>query len=559
MRVPNNAPHDSHALIGRRRTGKTAIMVKLFNRLFNEQDRVLPIFISFAEYLKKPEPITLDEFAQDFFAGYLRSYFAFRYRQPQMIQETWNLSELRPFAHQVQDQKILELLEHYDIISDARGRSYRVINMPRSVAYQYEMPSVLLIDEFQVLTNAINPQDGSRWNLTSGFQQAAETHWAPMLVAGSAVTTLVSEALGGALSGRFHYGFIDPLPHEYACDYIFRLAERYGVPVSEELTEAIWQLTEGYPYSIGALLESRSLARDRYPALDALEEVMQYELTDPKGILQQHYAEEFEKYTTLLNGNNLTKKVMFWATKYPGQDIRAERVAEELGANVEDVQAALRKLHQIDVVERVVWDLYQGPREPMLRRYIEYTYRRQVENLSEEEATKDWKGAYRRLLGHQNRFVGKVAEVYIEGVMRRFDGRSLDGPTYFTLPGAYTLPKFSKIERRGGIVKDGSPIELDLRGEWGATEETPPSLWLIQAKYWKTPVGEKEAQDFLQQSESFLTEQRYAHVTRWYFSKSGFTQTALQALEKAGVLVSTLPQFNQLARLFGFIGLPGEK
>ncbi|MBV7338923.1 hypothetical protein KFU94_64030 [Chloroflexi bacterium TSY] len=55
MRVPSPA-NSSQALVGRRRTGKTAILVKLFNRLYHEQEQVLPVFISFARYLHWDRP-----------------------------------------------------------------------------------------------------------------------------------------------------------------------------------------------------------------------------------------------------------------------------------------------------------------------------------------------------------------------------------------------------------------------------------------------------------------------------------------------------------------------
>ncbi len=46
---------NSFAFVGRRRTGKTAILVKFFNELFHTQDRVIPVFISFARYLGRRE------------------------------------------------------------------------------------------------------------------------------------------------------------------------------------------------------------------------------------------------------------------------------------------------------------------------------------------------------------------------------------------------------------------------------------------------------------------------------------------------------------------------
>lgn len=68
--VPKMA-QNSFALVGLRRTGKTAILHRLFNRLFYEQKAVMPVYISFSEYLYSPESITVDEFAQEYFTWYM--------------------------------------------------------------------------------------------------------------------------------------------------------------------------------------------------------------------------------------------------------------------------------------------------------------------------------------------------------------------------------------------------------------------------------------------------------------------------------------------------------
>lgn len=409
MSMPSPLPHDSHALIGRRRTGKTALMVKLFNRLYHEQTRVLPVFVSFAEYLKRPEPqISWSEFAEEYLTGYLRSYLAFRYRQPGLLRNRATLDELKPFMAQVQDDLASNLVARYDQAkanpqASLKGLVSWIVNFPSAEADQRQMPTVILIDEFQVLATAYNEERQIQWGITSLFQNAVETHWAPVLVSGSAVSTLVHEALAGALSGRFSYHFIEPLPHEHAYDLVFRLGERYGVSVTEELAEAIWQISGGYPYSIEALMTSEAPAIQHYPDLAALAEVVAFEISDNRGKLYQHNFTEFEKYSHLLNSGQLTKKVMFWATKYPDQMIDETRIATELGESLENVQASLKKLRQVDVIQPVTWSRYNGPSDPMLRRYIEYNHHREIENLAPAEALKDWQQEYASLQGKLNR------------------------------------------------------------------------------------------------------------------------------------------------------------
>ncbi|MCP4349599.1 MAG: hypothetical protein GY795_29310 [Desulfobacterales bacterium] len=404
--IPNRILN-SNALIGRRRTGKTAILIKLFNRLFTEQDRVMPVFITFAHYLHRKRPIDAYEFIREYFTGYVKSYAAFRYRRSDFLEPGVSMEVARKFLEDSNDSIALWWFENYDyVIKDSIPHTALqwVINIPRSVARQNNIPTAMIVDEFQVLTNVHFSQQGFYRDITDSFQWAVDTKWAPILVSGSAVSLLVGEALGGLLSGRVRCNYLAPLTKEYAHDLVFRLGKVAGITVNEELAEAVWQMTGGYPYSIYGLITSPSQAIRKYPSLDALEEVMLFELTNRHGILWQHFNEEFEKYSTVLNASQTTKKIMFWAVKYPDQQIDADRIADELNIDEETVKDALKKLYQVDIVNKIGWTLFEGPGDPMLRRYIEYNYRLEVEKLGPAEAAKDWRKEYRQLQGRVNNF-----------------------------------------------------------------------------------------------------------------------------------------------------------
>ncbi|MCP4105434.1 MAG: ATP-binding protein [Desulfobacteraceae bacterium] len=556
---------NSWALVGRRRTGKTAILVKFFNKLFHEQDRIIPVFITFAHYVNHRKPITYYDFADEFFGGYLRCHLAFRYRMPMLVRDNADIQTAMGVAEEVNDAYALEIYRNYERLrlqehmAAAHSLAQWVINFPKGHAATRNMPAAIIVDEFQVLTNVYDPIQKVHHDLTDSFQRAAETLWAPLLLSGSAVTLLEEEALGGLLAGRVDSWHLKPLSREYTHDLVFRFAERFNIKADEAFAEAIFRMTGGYPYSVEKLFFSKSPWVSEYPSLDALEKVMNFELGDARGALYKHYNWEFRKYSKLLNAGQTTRKVMFWTTKYPEKRIEAEDVAREIGESFENVQASLEKLLQADIVTRASWTLYNGPGDPMLRRYIEYNYCLEIEKLSPAEAAKDWHNEYRQLRGQMNNFIGETAEVYVEAVMRGFDGREVDGPTYFNTSGSVKLPKFTNIERRGGIVDKGIPVEIDLTGERtdaGSDDTVVQSAWIVQVKYTKDPIGPDDIRKFLDQADKIIEKKAYASVTCWYFSKKGYTKAASECLRQAGVLFSTLEQFNALAKLVGFFGLP---
>ncbi|MCP4106634.1 MAG: ATP-binding protein [Desulfobacteraceae bacterium] len=171
----NNIPlrhSNSFALVGRRRTGKTAILVKFFNELFWNQDRVIPVFISFSRYLDHKEPITYYDFARVYFTDYLKSYLAFRHREPLLMGHEFDFNRLRSFAGQAGDEYAADLCGHYedilagDSISSTHDLVQWVINFPMSKARSRRMPTAIIIDEFQILTNVLDPKQNVHHDLT---------------------------------------------------------------------------------------------------------------------------------------------------------------------------------------------------------------------------------------------------------------------------------------------------------------------------------------------------------------------------------------------------------
>ncbi len=111
---------NSYALVGRSDPkGKTAILHDVFNRLFydqntsREQKQVMPVYISFSDLLHRSEPITVYEFAEEFFVGYMRSYLAFHYRKPTRLRRRSKLRTVYEFARQVQDEFATQWCQEY--------------------------------------------------------------------------------------------------------------------------------------------------------------------------------------------------------------------------------------------------------------------------------------------------------------------------------------------------------------------------------------------------------------------------------------------------------------
>ncbi|MEM7532272.1 MAG: hypothetical protein AAF639_08850, partial [Chloroflexota bacterium] len=312
---------------------------------------------------------------------------------------------------------------------------------------------------------------------------------------------------------------------------------------------------------IHSIFNSEYLEENKLTDPKSLKKIAFYELGHLDGKLWQHYNEEFEKYSDLLNDGPTTKKVMLLSTKYPHQLMHPDDVAEELGLPFDEVQESLRKLYQADILQKGSVTLFKGPNDPMLRRFIKYNYKLDILKLSEKEAMADWEDEYNSILGQLSQAKGEIGELYARLIMRGFDGREVDG-YYFNQPQSVKLNQFRFIERRGGVVIAGDKVEIDVIGSWfiPETKQTQEGMWLVESKYLKDKVDSGQVAHFIKQSNKFMVKsdetKRYVEIHRWFFSKAGFTGPAIQLLEREGIYYSDWAQFYALATLLGFRGLP---
>ncbi|MEM7537245.1 MAG: AsnC family protein [Chloroflexota bacterium] len=253
---------------------------------------------------------------------------------------------------------------------------------------------------------------------------------------------------------------------------------------------------------------------------------------------------------------------MFWATEYPDQRIPVQEVAEKIGVKPQEVQESLQKLEELDIVQRVTWSVYHGPTEPMLKRYIKYQYQYEIAELTQEQAAKNIEAEVNSELRRMTNIMGHFAEIVVGAVMKGFDGRTLDGPSYFSMPHPVTVPRFYKIENRWGVIEDGSPKELDLIGEYELYDEEEGTFtskaWFVQVKYRKDKVTSTQVQEFLNQIHAVQDAKGYDEVTPWYVSRAGYFEPAKDMLEEEEIYYTDLPQFNDLADAFGFLGFPDK-
>lgn len=99
--------------------------------------------------MHRAEPITVFEFAREYFGGYLRSYLAFRYNKPELFETQIQFEFLRNIAKEQTDELALEWLLHYDVnrASDhlpGHDTMQWAINFPKGYPRLNDMPTIII-------------------------------------------------------------------------------------------------------------------------------------------------------------------------------------------------------------------------------------------------------------------------------------------------------------------------------------------------------------------------------------------------------------------------------
>ncbi|MFQ6056715.1 MAG: hypothetical protein ACE5J3_12120, partial [Methanosarcinales archaeon] len=209
----------SLALITPRRYGKTAVLQRLYNKLFWEQDLVAPFFIEIED-----KTYTMGGFAQLYLSTFSRQYIGFYLKNPEIAKnKELTLEELSKIAKENNMEYLAKYIQAFLKIPDSEGTNWSRMwhlaqSAPANIAFKTGTRVAVIIDEFQRMDERIYRDenctilDGS---FTGSYSSLSESKEAPMLVSGSrpseksgrlaqaVVTILKRKVLGGANRGRF--------------------------------------------------------------------------------------------------------------------------------------------------------------------------------------------------------------------------------------------------------------------------------------------------------------------------------------------------------------------
>ena len=237
----------STAIISRRKTGKSALMQRLYNIVFHNNDGVIPFYYEIREFDQ-----WIVNFSEDFFLHFIWQYIAFKSRNTEYLETI--IEDYDTLIDVVKRHKLNFLIEHIEIIKklihDQKDYALwnKVRDFPKFVASKQNETIIQLIDEFQYLNHYIYRDESCTQrfsDLAGSYFHTAEHKTAPMLISGSWVGWLLRD-IAKMLHGRFRKDFfLGNMPDHEAVETIFKYSSILKIPITNEVAQLMVDLTEG--------------------------------------------------------------------------------------------------------------------------------------------------------------------------------------------------------------------------------------------------------------------------------------------------------------------------
>jgi len=132
LRQVENHVGRSRGLIGHRRVGKTALLVRLYNDLFWQQGMLIPFY-----FAMEKKRIWLKQLAADYFSAFARQYVAFRLQEPMIVRKELPLEKLDPYLPRLGEDFMVEEIRYSPRACEQQSDHtlfHHAIHLPTAVA-----------------------------------------------------------------------------------------------------------------------------------------------------------------------------------------------------------------------------------------------------------------------------------------------------------------------------------------------------------------------------------------------------------------------------------------
>jgi len=539
----------SRVILARRKSGKTAIVQRIFNRLWSADEMIVPFYFSIPE-TKKWFP----EFAMEYYCAFASQYISFSERDPAPIVKPFTISEIREYGVNndidsfVRDVDSLTTdleLGHYSLMWKT------AYTAPECFAYIYNRRILVIIDEFQNITQYIYRDEACETardkTLAGSFHDVVESKIAPMLVTGSYVGWLIEVISKYLQAGRLKRQFMNPyLTPEEGLQAVYKYAEFQNEPITNETAEQINTLCMSDPFFISCVIQSEYKDKNLTTA-EGVVNTTDYEITDPSSEMSMNWAEYIDLTTDRIN-ECYAKNMLLHLSKHADREWTPAELKDELQLNIseKEIRKKLEIMVKADVIVKGRADIdFRGLQDGTIYLILRNRFEKEISGFAPKfkddfnAELEKLKKQSNSLQGRLNNLVGKFAEfqLFTDFRTRQLFPLSI----YFDGVKDNTRLNIAEVRMRDKFQRaDGKEMEIDVRADSACGRTV-----LVEVKKSESKIGIALTREFREKAEAFAKRHPKKKILPAFLSVGGFTGPAMRFCQEHGIGTAERIQYFQ--------------
>ncbi|MBF0120230.1 MAG: hypothetical protein HQK79_15450 [Desulfobacterales bacterium] len=532
----------STAILSRRKTGKTAVLQRLYNITFDNNNGIIPFYYE----VKEGNKWAID-FCRDFFLTFLYQYLAYKTRKSEYI----SLEDKSTYETAIQIAKKEKQTHLLDLIRSvsAADKNESVDTMwlmvrdaPLSTAIRQNEYIVQILDEFQYLNRYIYRDKATTHQISDfvgGYLSTAEYRNAPLIVSGSWVGWLLRE-IQKLLPSRFKKWTFTNMPQDEAIEMIFRYSDYYQIPIEKDIAFLMAELTEGNPFYISALFTSMYQEK-KFTTETGLRETIEFEILNTDGEIKGTWMEYIEYAFSELNGKDqgITKQIMMYLCQNKEREVSRKEIHNKLQLPISEyeLEKRLDTLVKCDIIEQGRSKFYyQGIKDHFFDKIFFGEYEDDIYSFDPKEVTNNykalfekWKHNFHVMAGKYGQLKGIFGEYMIIKHLKYkclFQQESYISMT-FNLPKDFKFAEYESVWKYMTSPIDKNPIEIDI---FAKAPKNDYSL-IVEVKNRDIKFNKEDAENFLKKANLLVDIEKINKSIFFVFSINGFTQDAILFFE----------------------------
>ncbi|MCP4700591.1 MAG: hypothetical protein GY862_27620, partial [Gammaproteobacteria bacterium] len=517
----------SRALLGRRKSGKTSFVQRLFNQIWSADGQVIPFYISIPD-----APVWYLSLAVKYYTTFASHYISFMERDPLLVRHPLTLEQIRDYGKtkniQVLVNDVNAILSYkqskdYDLVWDTAYRA------PHRMVDVYDQRILVIIDEFQYLSTHVYPDPDFEKKpieaFPGSFHEVSESKIAPMLATGSYVGWMVDIMHKYLEAGRLsHIDFSPYLSESEGLQAVYKYAEFHEESLTNETAVQINKLCMADPFFISCVMDSGSPGRDLTTSEGVIETV-DYEIAGRGSELSGTWQEYIDKTVDRINDRH-GRRLLLHLSKYSDRwwTPRLLRKALNIEEDEKTIQRKLIAMVKGDLIEWGVADIdFRGLQDGTLNLILRHRFEKEI---ARHQVTPDLRPGFRKqikdlkrenksLRGKLNQVTGVMAEYQLANAFRSRKRFILSD--FFQGVSDTAELNMHNVRTRVSVQReDGKGGELDIVAESGDER-----VLLVEVRKRKDKSNPRDVEDFQEKAALYQTQNPEKSILTAFLSLGG--------------------------------------